>query len=117
MCILLWDVVNERLSDDGELRASRWRQALGDDYIERALWWADEVDPSAKLFINAWGADDLGIKSDRLYSLAKDLLGRGAPLHGIGFQMHVAVGGSRYVPDAPPLERLRRTSRGSLGWA
>lgn len=85
-----WDVVNEPLADDGSFRASLWSETLGPEYIGQALTWAREADPTAKLFINEYGAEH-GQKSDGLLRLAAKLREAGAPLDGIGFQMHVST--------------------------
>ncbi|MFH1566874.1 MAG: endo-1,4-beta-xylanase [Gemmatimonadota bacterium] len=88
-----WDVVNEGLADDGTLRDTLWRRALGDDYIAKALRWAHQADPDARLFYNDYGAEGLNPKSDAVYRLACDLLDAGAPLHGVGLQMHIPLVG------------------------
>src|SRR5688572_12548201 len=40
-----WDVVNEALDEDGNLRNSPWRTIIGDDYIAKAFQYAREADP------------------------------------------------------------------------
>jgi endo-1,4-beta-xylanase len=84
-----WDVVNEPLTEEGTLKETIWYQNVGPDYIELALRWAHAANPQAKLFINEFATENLNPKSDALYALAQDLLARGVPLHGIGFQMHL----------------------------
>lgn len=92
-----WDVINEPFEDGSpELRQNLWHQTLGEDYIAEALWTAHEVDPQAKLYINEFGVEGGGDKADALYELSANLLERGAPLHGIGFQGHFVHGN---VPD------------------
>ncbi|KOX07886.1 endo-1,4-beta-xylanase [Nocardiopsis sp. NRRL B-16309] len=88
-----WDVINEPFEDGGPfLRENLWYQVLGEDYIAEALWMAHEVDPEARLYINEFNIEGGGAKSDALYALASDLLDRGVPLHGIGFQSHFVHG-------------------------
>ncbi|OLT26405.1 1,4-beta-xylanase [Nocardiopsis sp. CNR-923] len=88
-----WDVINEPFADEGtELRDNLWYGVLGPDYIAEALWAAHEADPGARLYINEFGIEDGGPKADALYALARDLVERGAPLHGIGFQSHFVHG-------------------------
>ncbi len=84
-----WDVVNEPMDEMGRLRRTIWSEAIGEEYIEVALKWAHEADPEAKLFINDYSVEALGPKSDGLYNLAKKLLEKGAPLHGVGLQFHL----------------------------
>ncbi|WP_116246933.1 endo-1,4-beta-xylanase [Nocardiopsis sp. FIRDI 009] len=88
-----WDVVNEPFVDEGAaLRENLWYGVLGEDYIAEALWAAHEVDPEARLYINEFGIEGGGAKADALYALAEDLVDRGVPLHGIGFQGHFVHG-------------------------
>jgi endo-1,4-beta-xylanase len=88
--VACWDVVNECTSDDGSSawRNSRWLQILGPDYIEIALRAARAADPDAKLFINDYGTEDPA-KLARLMTIVADVQARGAPLDGVGHQLHV----------------------------
>jgi endo-1,4-beta-xylanase len=90
--VVCWDVVNECTSDDASSawRNSRWLQILGPDYIEHALRAARAADPDAKLFINDYGTEDPA-KLARLMSIVADLQARGAPLDGVGHQLHVST--------------------------
>ena len=88
----VWDVVNEPLEDDGSLRRSFWLSRLGPDYIATALRAARRADPSARLYLNEYGAEALNAKSDGLYDLVRSLRSRGVPLDGVGFQGHFAAG-------------------------
>jgi endo-1,4-beta-xylanase len=88
-----WDVVNEAIADDGSLRTnSFWYQTIGPDYVEMAFRFAHDADPDALLYYNDYGAEGLGRKSDAVYALVADLLARGVPVHGVGWQMHVVNG-------------------------
>jgi len=93
--LLAWDVVNEAIADDAELRESIWLKGIGSDYIEMAFRWAHAVDPQARLFYNDYGGEGLGKKSDAIYALVRDLRQRDVPIQGVGFQMHVSI-------DRPP---------------
>jgi endo-1,4-beta-xylanase len=103
-----WDVVNEPLDENGQLRKSVWAQAIGPAYIEKAFRWAHQADPQARLFLNDYGVEELSAKSDAFYELVKGLLAKGVPLHGVGLQFHLD---GKYNPDfaavARNLERLR----------
>ncbi len=87
-----WDVVNEPIGDDAQLRNSVFQQTLGVDYIAQSLHMARAADPSADLYINDYSIDGINPKSDAYYDLAVDLLAQGAPLDGIGLQAHLIVG-------------------------
>lgn len=104
-----WDVVNEPLDENGELRKNVWLLSIGPGYIERAFRWAHAADPQAKLFLNEFGNEAAGgPKSEAFYKLVKDLLAKGVPLHGVGLQFHLD---GQYNPDfgavAQNLARLR----------
>lgn len=88
--IASWDVVNEPLGHDANLRDSVWLRSLGADYIADAFRWAREADPDATLFINDFDIEGINPKSDRLYELVRTLRERGVPIDGVGFQTHVA---------------------------
>ncbi len=89
--VMAWDVVNEGISDQGGMRRTVWYNLIGEDYIEMAFRWAHEADPDALLFYNDYAAEGMNSKSDAVYELVKGLLERGAPIHGVGLQMHVSL--------------------------
>ncbi len=95
--VYAWDVVNEAFNDDGTMRPTIWYDqpgigaGTGTKYIEQALRWAREADPSAKLFYNDYDAEEVNKKSDAIYAMAKNFRKRGVPLDGIGFQAHVGL--------------------------
>jgi endo-1,4-beta-xylanase len=96
--IRAWDVVNEPIALSGaSLRRTVFLDLLGPDYIAEALRLAHAADPHALLYINEFGAEGLGAKSDTLYRLVEQLLQDGVPLDGVGFQMHFG-----YIFGAPP---------------
>ncbi|MEJ2502925.1 MAG: endo-1,4-beta-xylanase [Gemmatimonadota bacterium] len=90
--VVAWDVVNEALEQDGSLRPGFWADHIGRDYIEIAFETAHAADPGAELFYNDYGIAWLNEKSDSVYAMLADLLDRGVPVHGIGFQGHFQVG-------------------------
>jgi endo-1,4-beta-xylanase len=94
--VYAWDVVNEPFNDNGTLRSTVWYDSPGIGFagqgtktIEQALLWAHAADPAAKLFVNEYGAETTGAKSDAVYAMARDFVARGVPLNGIGFQLHI----------------------------
>lgn len=90
--IASWDVVNEPMDGNGSLAQTFFARHLGPDYVEMALRFAHETDPDAKLYINEIASEDLSRKSDGFYDLARRLVSKGVPLHGIGFQFHANIG-------------------------
>jgi endo-1,4-beta-xylanase len=86
-----WDVVNEPFNEDGTWRDTIWFRALGPDYVGLAFEWAQAADPHARLYLNDYDVESINPKSDAMYALVQDLLARGVPLHGAGFQAHLAM--------------------------
>jgi endo-1,4-beta-xylanase len=101
-----WDVINEPMSDDdidytnGNLgvRPILWFEAMGENYLDLALAHGRAADPSARLFINEYGVEEDGPRWDALLALVKRLQARGAPLDGIGFQVHEYTPADRIAP-------------------
>ena len=89
--VLVWDVLNEGVANDGSLRDTIWLKNIGSHYIDLAFRWAHEADPDALLFYNDTHAEGLGRKSDAIHALVQDLLRRGVPIHGVGLQMHISL--------------------------
>ena len=96
-----WDVVNEAIEDNGELRNSKWRQIIGDDFIEKAFEYAHEADPNMELYYNDYNTF-LKPKRERIIKLVKDLQAKGIRIDGIGMQGHWGL-------DYPPLNELDET--------
>lgn len=85
-----WDVVNEAVGDDGELRKDSPFTALGPEYLDMAFKAAHAADPKARLYYNDYDIEDLeSPKSQGAYRLVKSLKDRRVPLQGMGFQMHL----------------------------
>ncbi|MCK2214088.1 endo-1,4-beta-xylanase [Actinomadura sp. ATCC 31491] len=89
--IRAWDVVNEVVDDDGNLRQSIWLTHLGPGYIADAFRWAHRADPHAKLYLNDYNIEWNTAKIETTYTLIKDLKAQGVPIHGIGFQGHLGI--------------------------
>ena len=94
--VFAWDVVNEALDENGNVRDSLWynRPGIGlsgkrTDYIERVFRWAHQADPHALLFYNEAEGEGLNRKSDAIYAMVKDFKSRGVPIDGVGLQMHI----------------------------
>ncbi len=96
--VCAWDVVNEALDDeDGRPCASIWHDrpgiglaGRGVRYIEQAFRWARAADPAAGLYYNdnGFGIDP---KSNAIYAMLREFRMRGAPVDGVGIQMHLKV--------------------------
>jgi endo-1,4-beta-xylanase len=103
-----WDVVNEAMADGGQIPSSDlqagkwmgqlrapgsniWRQKLGDGYLERAFKYARQADPACQLFYNDYNLETDATKRTATYNMIKDMVARGVPIDGIGFQGHLSV--------------------------
>ncbi len=87
-----WDVVNEALNEDGSLRDSRWRQIIGDDYIQKAFEIAQEVIPDAELYYNDYNMWKPEKRAGVIREIKK-LQDAGVPIHGVGLQGHWHLSG------------------------
>ncbi len=83
-----WDVVNEAIDDNGNLRDSVWLRVIGPEYIDLAFRWAHEADPDAQLFYNDFDLEFPGAKADAVRALVRGLQSRGVPIDGVGIQAH-----------------------------
>lgn len=95
--VFAWDVVNEALDENGEVKDSPWynRPGIGladkgSAYIEQTFRWAHEADPQALLFYNEAEGEGLNRKADAVYAMVKDFKRRGVPIDGVGLQMHIS---------------------------
>ncbi|MGE5670482.1 MAG: endo-1,4-beta-xylanase [Fibrobacterota bacterium] len=99
--IIAWDVVNEAISTDSDvgsgnakMRVSVFSTLLGEDFIPLAFKYAREYADShnmkdMKLYYNDYSIDADNDKSRFLRKKIKEWLAVGAPIDGIGFQMHL----------------------------
>lgn len=102
-----WDVVNEIVGDDAELRleGNIWLRELGPEIIADCFRWAHEADRDALLFFNDYNVDGINPKSDAYYTLIQDLLADGVPIHGFSTQGHLSI---RYGFPGDLAENLQR---------
>jgi endo-1,4-beta-xylanase len=96
--VFAWDVINEAVDENGNVRDSIWYNQpgiglanKGTAYIERAFRWAHKADPGALLFFNEAEGEGLNHKSDVVYAMVKDFRQRGVPIDGVGLQMHIPI--------------------------
>jgi endo-1,4-beta-xylanase len=89
--IKAWDVCNEALQDNGELRNNIWLRNIGTEYIGLAFKYAHEADPDALLFYNDYGQEFGGKKMDKIMEWATQAKENGVHIDGLGFQMHTVL--------------------------
>ena len=82
-----WDVVNEAISEDGQLRKSKWFEILGEDYITKAFEYAHQADPDAELYYNEYDYE-IQSKCAGVVRLIKNLKSKGVHIDGVGIQGH-----------------------------
>lgn len=83
-----WDVVNEAIDADGQLRKSKWFDIIGEDYILKAYEYAREADPDAELYYNDYNYEEPP-KCQGIIRLVESLQASGIRLAGIGVQGHL----------------------------
>ena len=96
-----WDVVNEAVDDNGNLRDNIWAQIIGKDYVQLAFKFAREADPDAELIYNDFSMPS-PVKRDGVIRLIKEIQGNGVKVDGIGLQAH-------YHLDYPDLRQLEKS--------
>jgi len=94
--VFAWDVVNEAIDDNPNsnpyrLRNSFWYRKLGPDFIKLAFQYAHEADPRAQLYLNEYGAEGMGSKSDAVFDILKWLKHQGVYVTGAGMQYHLSI--------------------------
>jgi endo-1,4-beta-xylanase len=103
-----WDVVNEAINDEGQLRTGPvgawpkrgepWHAAIGDDYIEQAFRFAHAADPDAELYYNDYN-EWYPAKIKAISELVTGLKAKGVRIDGLGLQGHWGI-------DYPELEEI-----------
>ena len=111
--VFAWDVVNEALDENGDVRDSLWYNQpgigwsqKGTAYIEQVFRWAHKADPHALLFYNEAEGEGLNRKSDAIYTMVKDFKRRGVPIDGVGLQMHIPTLDAEIPAIAANIARL-----------
>lgn len=104
-----WDVVNEPYTDGSpQLRNGTgttgdqyyWAEWLGRGYIAKAFNYARQYDPVSDLFLNDYNLESNSAKLDSFVALANELKTQGAPITGVGTQMHISINTNRSGIDA-----------------
>ena len=84
-----WDVVNEAIDDNGNIKVggNPWREIIGEDYIEQAFRIANELLPDSKLIYNDYSMWVPGRRNGAI-KLVQDLRDKGLRIDGVGMQAH-----------------------------
>jgi len=94
-----WDVVNEALDEDGQMRKNKWFEIIGADYVKKAFEYALEADPEAELYYNDYSLINPE-KRNGAIRLVRKLQSKGIKIDGIGEQGHYHLD----FPDVKELE-------------
>jgi len=92
-----WDVVNEAVDDNGNLRRSGWLRIIGEDYLVKAYEFAHEADPHVELYYNDYELEKEA-KRKGVIALVKKLQAAGIQIAAVGNQAH-------YKLESPKLEQ------------
>lgn len=89
-----WMVANEVVERSGLQNADFWGERIGPEYVGMVFTWAREADPDATLVLNQGATEDRSNPvrqqiTDGTYELLSQLKQQGAPVDGIGMQMHI----------------------------
>ncbi|MBN2435136.1 MAG: endo-1,4-beta-xylanase [Spirochaetes bacterium] len=106
--IYAWDVVNEAIdiAEPDNMRKSQWYHSIGPDYVTEAFKLARKAAPDALLFYNDYDFFN-PIKRDAIYDLVKRSIEQGAPIDGIGMQMHINNGTPTVESIEAAIEKFR----------
>ncbi len=86
-----WDVVNEAVEDNGNLRNSKFLQIIGEDYLRLAFEFAHAADPDAELYYNDYSMA-LPRKREGVVRMIQRLQEQGIKVSAIGMQGHLTMG-------------------------
>jgi len=93
-----WDVVNEAIAQDGQLRKCKWLDVIGEDYIRKAFEFARQADPAAELYYNDYDLE-MQTKREGVVRLIRLLQEQGIRVDGVGTQGH-------WFLDFPSLDEI-----------
>jgi len=96
-----WDVVNEAVLDNGELRKSKFYTIIGKDFIKLAFQFAQEADPDAEFYYNDYSTA-IPAKRNGIIKLVKEVLDSGVRVDAIGMQEHNGL-------DNPALSEVEKS--------
>jgi len=98
-----WDVVNEAVAENGDIRQSPWRKIIGEDYMLKAYQFAHEADPQAELYYNDYGLENPHKRAGGI-KLVKELQAAGIKIAGVGLQGHYKLD-----PNYPSVQEVDET--------
>ena len=75
---------------------------MGEDYIEKAFFWAKEAFPKSSLVINDYNLEMIKGKREGMRDLLEVLLRKGVPVDTVGLQMHIDI-------NSPSVEEIEET--------
>ena len=101
-----WDVVNEAIVGPGQLVPNIWERIIGPDYIPMAFQFAHQADPTAQLYLNDYGGEGLGPKSDAINWVAAYYKSTGVPIDGVGLESHFDLNPPPQADIAANMARL-----------
>jgi endo-1,4-beta-xylanase len=110
--IARWIVVNEPLrylGDTAALQENHFSRVLGPDWIAESFRIARRAAPQSRLWLNEVFTEVDPAKARALVELARSLVSRDVPIHGVGLQGHLFT--NFLQPTAPRPEILRETLR------
>ncbi len=88
-----WDVVNEAIEDNGQLRDSKWTQIIGKDFIEQAFRVANEELPAdVALIYNDYSMTANG-RRNAVVEMVRNLKSKGIRIDAVGMQGHWSLNG------------------------
>ena len=86
-----WDVVNEAISDNSSsLRATIFRQRMGENYLQKCFQFARNADPNVKLFYNDYNMVTDPLKRSGALREVDKLIANNL-IDGVGYQMHINI--------------------------
>ncbi|POM67862.1 Putative xylanase [Phytophthora palmivora] len=87
-----WDVANEVMGDNAQMRDSFWYKTTGMDFLSTAFKTASSVKKSlglkTKLYYNDYNTNTINAKSTAVLNMVKKLMDDGIEIDGVGFQSH-----------------------------
>jgi len=97
-----WDVVNEAYLGNGKPRNTKWRQIVGDDFVEQAFRIAHNGLPlNVDLIYNDYGMTQPG-RRKAVVDMVRDLKSKGVRIDGVGMQGH-------WTLDKPSIEEIEKS--------
>ncbi|GMF22244.1 unnamed protein product [Phytophthora lilii] len=87
-----WDVANEVMGDNAQMRESFWYTTTGMEFLQTAFKTANSVKKSlglkTKLYYNDYNTNVVNPKSTAVLNMIKGLPDAGITVDGVGFQSH-----------------------------